>query len=501
MIPPVVHQTESFEPERYIILLTMLCGPRHRVRLMKWVRFLVLSRRFAISHSRHHAARQNRKNRQSLPNLATDNTDTFFTPGKSYARTYCRERFMLSRADRLCICLLCAVSVAAASGCTVGPHLIRGSRTGYNSAVQTTTNEEMLLNLVRVRYGEPPEFLAVSGITTQFEASSAISAGGGEVRFGGGNNRFQSYLLPSAEFGAADRPTVTLLPLHDEEFTRRFLSPISLDTIYLFARNGRRVERVLRLTVDQINGVKNLPDGVGSEGAPGAFVWLAQTLGQLAKLQQVELAYRKISKPASPPLDISLIEGKDVVGALEKDHRFEAAGEDKWVLSKEGREPVLRIAGSAVGTPAVEGITELLQLKPGEAFYPLEPAIEGQLKPVTEFQEELHVSTRSVEEILHFLSFGVAVPPEHVERNLIGHLDELPVVCSAPSDNLLRIHWSKKRPHHAAVAIHHRGHWFYIDDADAASKETFELLLELYHLEIRGGGAADLPVLTLPIGR
>jgi hypothetical protein len=51
------------------------------------------------------------------------------------------------------------------------------------------------------------------------------------------------------------------------------------------------------------------------------------------------------------------------------------------------------------------------------------------------------------------------------------------------------------------VAVRHRGHWFYIDDADRTSKETFELLLELYNLETRGGGAANIPVLTLNAGR
>lgn len=49
--------------------------------------------------------------------------------------------------------------------------------------------------------------------------------------------------------------------------------------------------------------------------------------------------------------------------------------------------------------------------------------------------------------------------------------------------------------------MHYQGHWFYIDACDDASKETFELLLKLYNLEIRGGGAGALPVLALPIGR
>lgn len=410
---------------------------------------------------------------------------------------------MPKSAYRFCICLLCAI-VVAASGCTVGPSLIRGSRTKYNSAVQRTASEEMLLNLVRARYGEPPEFLAVSGITSQVEIDGGISFGN---EFGLGSGRWAGSL------NGADRPTISLSPLQDEQFTRRFLSPIGLDTIYLFSRNGHRVERVLRLIVDQINGVRNTPDGLGSNGTPAAFVWLAQTLGELAKQQQVEFAYDETSEQVSPLLSAASIQGADVVAALEKGYRFQASGEDKSVvLTAKSKELVLRISPTAIGSPEVEGITELLRLKPGEAFYPLEPAVEGQLKPnlppagvfqrlPPTFQEELHVGTRSVEEILHFLCHGVLVPPKHIEAGLVGHQDELPVICPASPSDLLQVHWSRFPPHSAAVTLHYRGHWFYIDDADAASKETFELLLELYNLEIRGGGAASLPLLTLPIGR
>ena len=65
----------------------------------------------------------------------------------------------------------------------------------------------------------------------------------------------------------------------------------------------------------------------------------------------------------------------------------------------------------------------------------------------------------------------------------------------------LRIHSSKKRPCHAAVAVHYRGYWFFIDESDRESRVVFEFLVEMYNLEIRGGGAAALPVLTLSAGK
>lgn len=395
-------------------------------------------------------------------------------------------------ASRLWICWLWAASVAA-SGCTVGPNLIQGSRTRYNSAVQTTASQEMLINLVRAKYGEPPGFLAVSGITSQFEIDSRLSFG---TEFGLGRSRW------SGNLATADRPTISLTPLQDEQFTRRFLSPISLDTIYLFSRNGRRVEQVLRLVVEQINGVRNASGRHEADATADAFVWLAQSLGDLARQQRLELAYEEKSENVSPSLGVNSIQGADVVAALEKGYRFRASGNaESVVLTDRTNELVLRVAAESIGSPEVEAITELLRLKPGEPFYPVEAAAEGQLKPFSKFQTELHVSTRSVEEILHFLSNGVSVPRKHIEQGLVAHQTESADLCTEPANDLLRIQCSKRCPRCAAVAVHYRGHWFYIDDADATSKSTFELLLELYNLEIRGGGAASIPLLTLPLGR
>ena len=52
-------------------------------------------------------------------------------------------------------------------GCQVSSyHALYGSggRTAYNKAVQNTTNQELLLNLVRLRYSDTPYFLDVNNI-------------------------------------------------------------------------------------------------------------------------------------------------------------------------------------------------------------------------------------------------------------------------------------------------------------------------------------------------
>ena len=66
--------------------------------------------------------------------------------------------------------------------------------------------------------------------------------------------------------------------------------------------------------------------------------------------------------------------------------------------------------------------------------------------------------------------------------------------------DLLRVHCRKKRPKCAAVAVRHHGYWFYIEVTDLTSKATLALLLEVYNLEIRGGGGRQVPVLTIGAG-
>ncbi|MBI3468239.1 MAG: hypothetical protein HY000_34990 [Planctomycetes bacterium] len=351
----------------------------------------------------------------------------------------------------------------------------------------------MLLNIVRTRYNDSPEFLALSSITTQFEVGKDISFGN---EFGLGNARL------AGKIAAADRPTVSLAPLQDEQFTRRFLSPIRLDTIYLFALNDRRMGWILRVVVQKANGLTNSPDVLPRETSPaGAFEWIAQTLGDMARQQQVEIAYEERIEPVSPAIDPQLIKGTDVVAAVEKGYQFRLADKGKTVaLTQKKRELVLRFSPQVVGGQEVETITKLLSLKPGQLTYSIKPAIEGQLKPTPPLRKELIVNTRSVEEIFHFLSFGVEVPVKHIEKGLVRNQNG----CSIPGSTaagLLRIRSSKVRPHHAAVAVCYQGYWFSIEDADPVSKETFERLLELYNLEIRGGGVVGTPLLTLPVGR
>ena len=114
------------------------------------------------------------------------------------------------------------------------------------------------------------------------------------------------------------------------------------------------------------------------------------------------------------------------------------------------------------------------------------------------------METRSLLQVLFFVSHGVELPPAHIASGLApqtigpdGNLFDWQQVLGG----LFRVRYAdgKKPPPCAHVAICYNGYWFYIDERDRDSKATFALLVELSRLEL-GAKAGSSPILTLPLG-
>ena len=118
--------------------------------------------------------------------------------------------------------------------------------------------------------------------------------------------------------------------------------------------------------------------------------------------------------------------------------------------------------------------------------------------------QSLDLETRSLLQVLFFVSHGIEVPQEHLACGLAPYtrgydgrpfdwqqvLGGLFHVCSVKS---------KKPPADAQVAVRYQGYWFYIDERDRYTKATFALLLEVSRLELEST-EAQAPMFTLPLG-
>ena len=114
--------------------------------------------------------------------------------------------------------LLCRL---LATGCSViGPRSLKQSRLQYNEVVKVTSEEEMLLNIVRLRYVDTPSSLQISNIAAQFELVNSLQLTPFFVASGAEPNRSFTSVLPQASIGGADRPTFSLTPLDESEFAQ-----------------------------------------------------------------------------------------------------------------------------------------------------------------------------------------------------------------------------------------------------------------------------------------
>ncbi len=341
-------------------------------------------------------------------------------------------------------------------GCTkLGPEGIKASRLDYNIAVQRTTDEQLLVNLVRMRYRDTPLFIDVSAIASQLSVIAGANA--------------RADLLPDAPdpvgIGGSvqftETPTISYSPLQGEDFVKRLLAPVRVDQLILLAHSGWSLSRILRVCVQQLNGIPNAPRASGpTPDTPPEYADFVRVADQLRELQ----------------LD----------GALELG--FRAQGEQTV--------PVLHVTPTAVNEPAVAALISRLGLDPGHGSYLLTH------DPLGEARDTIRIRTRSLLGMLFYLSQSVAVPPVDEAEGRVTvtkNADGSPFDWRDVTRNLFQVHSAASRPDGAAVAARYRGHWFYIDDSDLDSKSTFAFLSQLFALQA-GSAESIRPVLTLPVG-
>ncbi|MGD8450369.1 MAG: hypothetical protein PVJ57_01000 [Phycisphaerae bacterium] len=402
--------------------------------------------------------------------------------------------------------IVLSMSVAGLSGCALGPTALRVSRTAYNEAVQRTTAEQLLLNLVRLQYREAPLFLEMGNIATQFTFE-----GGGSIGQTINQNIPREEPTPDvwewgANVGYREQPTLTFSPLQGDDFVRRLLSPVSLDSMLLLTRSGWRIDRVLRICVQQMNGLDNASNASSPtpQLAP-EFEDLARVSEALRDLQKerlleltTELRYRAVEEL---PVRTELTQ-EDVLGAEKAGYVFRPADGGGYVLCKPVYEVVWRIPLDR-RSAEVQAAVELLGLDANETEY----VVEGQgssaaLVSTMPASKKIRLETRSLLGTLFYLSQGIDVPEAHRRAGVVTttvRADGEPFDWSDVMGDLLHVRSQRLPPKNAAVAVLYRGYWFYIDDADLSSKSTFALLGQLFALQA-GQEALSGPVLTLPIG-
>ncbi len=443
--------------------------------------------------------------------------------------------------------LLLAGSALFLSGCSIGPKVIRDNLLRYNDAVADTENEQFLLNLVRLRYRDPPKTIALNNINSQFTldeiapfAVNLPSYLGRPVVPRGTTNILNPVTFASTTLGPfssrlTDVPTISMTPQTGADFFRGLVTPIPVDRIILLASTGWDLDRLLRLLVHNLNGLENATHlaGGGSERVPrySEFAYVAEVMGQLHHHNLLELTFNPTPVPLaalSEPFS-GEVKAAEVEKAALDHFEYQKVTEDKTAREDKSKEdkglwgkisPVIfgvehpkekyvlkstmtvydmNVAPAAWQDPCWQKAAEMLQLIPGGFKYRVRQG-DGNLERVLQGPGlDVVVGTRSVFGALVYLSKGIEVPPEHIEAGLVRQpTDEngQPFDWPQLTQGLFRVHVQKKKPKHAFVAVQYRDYWFYIADDDLSSKSSFGLLLEMFDVQI-APGVATAPIVTI----
>lgn len=354
-----------------------------------------------------------------------------------------------------------ALLVLGQAGCnTVGPRAVR-SGVDYNMALQYTSDQQLLLNIVRLRYRDTPSFMEIASVSTAYTLGADASI---EVGYGRTSDALSlGSLKPKVGVRYDERPTVTYQPLRGESFVKQMLTPISAKTLLLLYYSGWSIERLFRCAVFQFHDLPNAPAASGPT-------------------------------PKAAPRFEEFIEVTRVLRSLQsRGVIFLVANR----LENQNQEMVfLEIDKVAVNDPEVEKLRELLGLRPGKSQYPLVADLEAKGSP-----DAILMGTRSVMGMLFFLSHGVEIPPEDRAAGLVTdtrYPDGSPFDWSRVTAGLFKVRSDGQD--RSGVSVDYRGRTFSIDDSDLDSKSTFMFVAQMLALQ-SGSTKTVSPLLTIPVAR
>lgn len=340
----------------------------------------------------------------------------------------------------------------------IGPDSVEDGRGQFNTVIAETNDQQLLLNLVKRRYGDNTALLEVNSVSTTLEWKRGGNLG--LTLFDGGEDA--NSLGIGANGAYTERPTITYLPVKGPDLIKKNLSPLDPEVLILLSRSGWRMERVMRLTLNSINDLDN---AAAASGPTPAF---APDTSDFEKLLSV------IEKVGH---------GQFVLGYT--------IINDQKVLALDARMEMLE-------RPEMQDFTKILKVDK-HSFYVVN--VEGN----TDYRsnKEIDIKVRSLSGIEFYLSHGVQVPEEHIMQNKVqitktadGEVFDWDSIFG----DLFQIQSSRQEPSDdiAAVKCFWRGYWFYIDDTDIESKNTFMLLNQITALQ-SGNMEKSGPLLTLPV--
>jgi len=398
------------------------------------------------------------------------------------------------------------------SGCanTRGPKLVANSHIDYNKAVSQVLKEELLLNVVRRRYMEPPQFLNVSGINSNFSTTTRLGAGA-SVSDWGDENVVDGSIDGSVTF--SDSPTITLTPRQGEDIASQLHEPLRVSVVADLVAAGYGIDTLLLFLVEGLNNLRG-PDLRWDGFRPGSPEWkttieLIQQLYDGGELVVDRFKWNDPYNDYSYPAE-TITPGMWITTISTGRNRWKSYdGGKSFFYTTDEVAPAMWLYPEARTTPDGQRLMELLNVQPDvqKKAWLLETARVAQGADLEgrpdDRRSTIKLRMRSLYNVLNLYAYGVDVPIEDEQE---GRATDLTSFREAVEQGEVRdltkmtvIRYSKSAPESAFKRVRYRDMWFYIDDRDLDSKVGFNALHDLWQLSIKAPGGQAQPVTTIQV--
>jgi hypothetical protein len=149
----------------------------------------------------------------------------------------------MRRSGRGHLFVILLTTVGSLTGC-LSPIAMHRAVLEYDRTVSYVEADLLLLNIARARRHRPVHFTAVSSVaaTFDFRVNAGIRAGFGSV-----TDSSERPVNLDYSTSVAENPTITIVPVTGEEFTKRVLRPLDEAKFEFLAHQGFDVNMILRL--------------------------------------------------------------------------------------------------------------------------------------------------------------------------------------------------------------------------------------------------------------
>lgn len=354
----------------------------------------------------------------------------------------------MRRLDRAGCVLIASLLVSCRS---IGPDTITRDRFDYSAAMTESWKRQLLLNIVKLRYGDPPIFVDVGQIVAGYQVDH-VGGLAGEWYPGSDDDLVQL----RGEVRFTDRPTITYTPLTGSRFTASLITPIAPSSLFNVINSGWPADLILRLGASSINGHKSpdrYEDGAVQQGG-GEYLRILQLMRRLQANQAVSVR-----------VEVDPAERTETLVTL--------------------RDPNLPAELAA----AADELRDLLGLDPAADEFRLTYGARATNN------REIALHTRSLLSVMAMFAEQVDVPEADIADGRVAPSRKGVTTGEAA----IRIHGGEGASDDVFVAIEYRGRKFWIDDRDLYTKRAFGLIMLFFTLA-ETDSRIDQPVLTIPTG-